>query len=153
MTTDPQNIYNWHRIDERITTSGQPSEKQLAKIKGLGVGHIINLGLHDHEHALLDEAASVAALDMEYIHIPVNFQNPTEEDFTQFCSVMKRLCDVPVHVHCIANFRVSAFFYRYHRDVTGMDEAKARQQMASIWEPDDVWQAFIAVQDQMRDVQ
>jgi catechol 2,3-dioxygenase-like lactoylglutathione lyase family enzyme len=28
---------------------------------------------------------------------------------------MEQLKDVPVHVHCIANYRVSAFFYRYRR--------------------------------------
>jgi protein tyrosine phosphatase (PTP) superfamily phosphohydrolase (DUF442 family) len=62
---------------------------------------------------LLDEAASVSPLGMTYIHIPVDFQNPTDQDFEQFCSVMERLKDIPVHVHCIANYRVSAFFYRY----------------------------------------
>jgi protein tyrosine phosphatase (PTP) superfamily phosphohydrolase (DUF442 family) len=39
---------------------------------------------------------------MTYIHIPVDFQNPTDQDFEQFCSVMEQLKEVPVHVHCIA---------------------------------------------------
>jgi len=43
---------------------------------------------------------------MTYIHIPVDFQNPTDQDFDQFCAVMEQLKDVPVHVHCIANYRV-----------------------------------------------
>ena len=110
---DPEGIYNWHRLDGRITTSGQPTEAQLAEIRGLGVRHIVNLGLHTHEKALPDEAATVDRLGMTYIHIPVDFQNPTEQDFQEFCAVMERLKDVPVHVHCIANARVSAFFYRF----------------------------------------
>src|SRR4051794_14148517 len=110
---DPETIHNWRRLDDRITTSGQPSEQQLADIQALGVRHIVNLGLHTHEKALPDEAASVGRLGMEYIHIPVDFQNPTEKDFQQFCSVMEQLKDAPMHVHCIANARVSAFFYRY----------------------------------------
>ena len=40
---------------------------------------------------------------------------------------MEELRDVPVHVHCIANYRVSAFFYRYRRDVLGMDDEGARR--------------------------
>jgi len=24
---DPEGIYNWHRLDDRITTSGQPTEE------------------------------------------------------------------------------------------------------------------------------
>ena len=123
---DPEAIYNWRRLDDRITTSGQPTEKQLADIHALGVRHIVNLGLHTHEKALPDEAASVSRLGMSYIHIPVDFQNPTDDDFDQFCAVMEQLKEVPVHVHCIANYRVSAFFYRYRRDVLGMGEAKAR---------------------------
>jgi protein tyrosine phosphatase (PTP) superfamily phosphohydrolase (DUF442 family) len=123
---DPEAIYNWQRLDNRITTSGQPTEKQLADIHALGVRHIVNLGLHTHEKALPDEAASVSRLGMTYIHIPVDFQNPTDDDFDRFCAVMEQLKEVPAHVHCITNYRVSAFFYRYRRDVLGVGEATAR---------------------------
>ena len=140
---DPEDIYHWRRLDDRVTTSGQPTEAQLADIRALGVRHIVNLGLHTHEKALPDEAASVSRLGMTYTHIPVDFQNPTDRDFEQFYEVMEQLKDVPVHVHCIANYRVSAFFYRYRRDVLGMDEAKARAEMEEIWHPEGVWAAFV----------
>jgi len=140
---DPEAIYHWRRLDERVTTSGQPTEPQLADIQALGVRHVINLGLHTHEKALPDEAASVSDLGMTYIHIPVDFQNPTDQDFDQFWAVMRQLSDVPVHVHCIANYRVSAFFYRYRRDVLGMDEAQARADMEAIWQPEGVWAKFV----------
>ena len=126
---DPITIHNWRRLDDRITTSGQPTEPQLAGIRALGIRHIVNLGLHTHEKALPDEAASVGRLGMTYTHIPVDFQNPTDQDFNQFCAAMEQLKDAPVHVHCIANYRVSAFFYRYRRDVLGWDDAKARTDM------------------------
>ena len=126
-----------------MTTSGQPTEQQLADIQALGVRHIINLGLHTHEKALPDEAASVSRLGMTYIHIPVDFQHPTDEDFTRFCAAMERLTEVPVHVHCIANYRVSAFFYRYRRDVLGMDETQARAEMEAVWQPKGVWVEFV----------
>jgi protein tyrosine phosphatase (PTP) superfamily phosphohydrolase (DUF442 family) len=140
---DPETIYNWRRLDDRVTTSGQPTEPQLADIYALGVRHIINLGLHSHEKALPDEAASVSRLGMTYIHIPVDFQKPTDGDFDQFCSAMEQLKEVPVHVHCIANYRVSAFFYRYRRDVLGMDEAQARVDMERVWRPNGVWATFV----------
>jgi len=140
---DPETIYNWHRLDDRMTTSGQPTEPQLADIHALGVRHIINLGLHSHEKALPDEAASVSRLGITYIQIPVDFEKPTDRDFDQFCSAMEQLKEVPVHVHCIANYRVSAFFYRYRRDVLGMDEAQARGDMEQVWRPNGVWAAFV----------
>lgn len=115
----------------------------MVDIRALGIRHIVNLGLHTHEKAPPDEAASISRLGMIYIHIPVNFRNPTDQDFSQFSAVMQQLKDVPVHVHCIANYRVSAFFYRYRCDVLGMDEAKARAEMEKIWHPEGVWAAFI----------
>ena len=67
---------NWRRLDDRITTSGQPTEPQLADLQAWGVRHIVNLGLHTHEKTLPDEAASVNRLGMTYIHIPCGFPEP-----------------------------------------------------------------------------
>jgi protein tyrosine phosphatase (PTP) superfamily phosphohydrolase (DUF442 family) len=144
---DPDHIYNWRRLDRRITTSGQPSEDQLRAIRELGVTHIVNLGLHSHERALPDEAASVAALGMTYVHIPVDFEHPTEADFSRFCEVMAETADAPVHIHCIANLRVSAFLYRYLRDVAGQHDADARTLMDTVWRPGGVWASFIGDPD------
>lgn len=140
---DPSSIYNWRRLDHRLTTSGQPTELELDSIRALGVTHIMNLALHSHEKALPDERASVTGLGMSYIHIPVDFANPTQENFEQFRVAMDSLPDACVHVHCIANFRVSAFIYRYRRDVRGENEACARADLLAIWQPDGVWAKFI----------
>ncbi|UAJ11969.1 protein tyrosine phosphatase family protein [Polymorphobacter megasporae] len=140
--SDP-NILNWRRLDDRITTSGQPDEAGLAAIRDLGVGHVVNLALHTHPKALPDEGASVAALGMTYTHIPVDFDNPTEDDFDRFCAVMAAAADVPVHVHCIVNARVTAFVYRWQRDVVGAGEGEARTMMDSVWHPGGVWAEFI----------
>jgi protein tyrosine phosphatase (PTP) superfamily phosphohydrolase (DUF442 family) len=56
LTANPETVYNWGRLDDRITTSGQPTEQQLADIQAPGIRHIINLALHTHEKALPDEA-------------------------------------------------------------------------------------------------
>ncbi len=140
---DPVEIYNWHRLDARVTTSGQPTEAQLAEIAALGVRRVINLALHSHEKALPDEAASVAALGMVYTHIPVDFAKPTEVDFAAFCAAFEAAGDVSVYVHCIANYRVSAFFCRYRRQVLGMDEAAARVDLERVWRPAGVWAGFL----------
>lgn len=141
--SDPIDIYNWRRLDARLTTSGQPSEAQLASLKEMGIRHVINLGLHTHEKALPDEAGCLAALGLEYIHIPVAFDRPTDDDFTRFCDAMQTIGDRPVHVHCIANFRVTAFLYRWQRDVLGLADDRAREAMDSVWQPGGVWAEFI----------
>jgi protein tyrosine phosphatase (PTP) superfamily phosphohydrolase (DUF442 family) len=141
--SDPTDIYNWRRLDSLVTTSGQPTEEQLAELSKLGIGHVINLGLHSHEKALPDEAAVLARLGVAYIHIPVDFDRPTEEDFALFCHAMAELEGRPVHVHCIANMRVSAFLYRWQREALGHNDVQARALMDTVWQPGGVWAAFI----------
>jgi len=52
---------------------------------------------------------------------------------------MIKTSDAQVHVHCIANLRVSAFLYKYWKDMKGMDENQARKLMDSVWRPGGVW--------------
>lgn len=139
---DPE-VFNWRRLDDRITTSGQPTEAQLGDIAALGVAHVINLALHSHERALLDEGATVAALGMTYTYIPVEFDAPTEDDYRRFRAAMAASAAKPVHVHCIVNARVTAFFYRYQTEVLHVDAADARAMMESVWRPGGVWADFI----------
>ena len=140
---EPVNIFNWRRVDDRLTTSGQPTEEQLPALQQLGVTHIINLGMHDHERALPDEQASVTQLGIEYVHIPVAFDNPTMDSFDKFCEAISDIGDTSVHVHCIANLRVTAFLYKYWRDIQGVEESDARKLMDSVWRPGGVWAKFI----------
>lgn len=143
MSGDPEHIFNWRRLDGRITTSGQPSEAELAEIRDLGVRHVVNLALHSHEKALPDERARVTALGMAYTHIPVAFDAPTEADFEAFCEAMAAIGDAPVHVHCIVNLRVTAFLYRWQTEVLGRSEDEARALMDSVWQPGGAWAEFV----------
>lgn len=140
---DPTDIYHWHRMDARITTSGQPTAAQLAALAALGVRCVINLAPHEGRFALPGEAETVRALGMEYLNIPVDFAAPAEADFAAFAAAMHWLQGQTVHVHCAANYRVSAFFARYRRDVLGQPEPEARAHLAGIWTPNPVWAAFI----------
>jgi protein tyrosine phosphatase (PTP) superfamily phosphohydrolase (DUF442 family) len=85
----------------------------------------------------------MAALGLRYIHIPVDFANPTEADFSRFCKAMDDVGEAPLHIHCAANYRVSAFVYRYRLTVLGWTDEDALGDLIAIWSPDDVWQGFI----------
>ena len=136
-------VINWRRLDDRITLSGQPTEEQLAEIRDLGVTHVINLGPHTNKGALDDEAGTVETLGMRYIYIPVDFENPTDEEYDQFCEALESIDDKQVHVHCIYNARVSAFFYRYAKSGRGGSQSAAHALMDGIWRPGGVWAKFI----------
>ena len=143
-----EHILNWRRINARITTSGQPDEKQMAEIKSIGVTHIVNLGIHkEGKGALKDEPGTVAALGMTYIYIPVDFEYPTDGDYQAFKDALAAHSDAQIHVHCIYNARVSAFFYRYANEGLGTTAAAAFENMESIWRPGADWADFIANPD------
>lgn len=140
---DHTDILNFRRANDHISTSGQPTESQLADLNASGVTHVINLGPHSNKCALEDEATTLAALNTPYTCIPVDFDAPTDADFKAFCSALNATQDQRTHVHCIYNARVSAFFYRYAKEGRGGDPAFAFDQMDGILRPGGVWAAFI----------
>ena len=144
---DLPDIINWRRLDDRITLSGQPTEEQLSDIRALGVRHVINLGPHHNKGALDDEAGVVEGLGMKYIYIPVEFDAPTDEDFAKFANALEENPDTKIHVHCIYNARVTAFFYRYAKTGKGIPERDAFAMMDGIWRPGDDWAAFVGLSD------
>ena len=143
MIPDDFGIYNFRRLSPTLTTSGQPDEAQFAALRDAGVAAVINLALVDSPRALADEPGTLAALGLRYTHIPVDFKAPTEGDFEAFAATMDALGDTPAHVHCAANWRVSAFLYRYRTERLGWDEAAARPDLEAIWQPDAVWRNFL----------
>jgi uncharacterized protein (TIGR01244 family) len=148
MADDPEHIPAWQRLDERTTTSGRLQADDVARLAALGVRHVINLALIDSPGALAGEDALMAEQGLRYTHIPVPFDAPAEAHYQAFREAFGGDSE-PVHVHCIMNWRVSAFFYRYHRE-RGMDEAEARALMERQWSPETnpnkdapVWARFI----------
>lgn len=138
-------IYNYRPVSAHLATSGQPDEEELAAIAATGFQVIVNIALHDDpRYSLPDEAGSVRALGLEYIHIPVVFTAPTARDLEQFFDVMDRVSDRKVWVHCAANKRVSTFLGLYWHLRRGQPREQAFALMRSVWEPNEVWSAFVA---------
>ncbi|MBD2302088.1 protein tyrosine phosphatase family protein [Nostoc sp. FACHB-87] len=136
-------IYNFLQISDTIATSGQPTAEQFAAIKAAGYQLIVNLALPTSSNALANEQEIVASQEMQYIHIPVVWENPTLEDATKFFGVMETNSDKKIFVHCAANMRVSAFIYLFRRIHQGVSDAVAEQDLHKIWVPNEVWQKFI----------
>jgi len=136
-------IRNVREVGASLLTSGQPSEDQLAAVARRGVQVVINLAPHDAPSALPDEAGCVAALGLNYVHIPVAFSAPTEEDLAAFFDAMDANRARSMLVHCAANKRVTAFLGLYRIVRLGWDPEEAFALMHSVWEPDVVWSQFI----------
>ena len=148
MTRDPADIRNFLRLSDRMTTSGRLQEGDPERLAAIGVRHVINLAMPDHHEALPNDKAAMAGARLRYTHIPVPFDAPAEEHYRAFAAALDA-DEAPVHVHCIMNWRVSAFCYRWNRE-RGMDEPTARQHLEAIWSPETTdhpaapaWAAFV----------
>ena len=132
--SDPEDIRKFLRLSDRVTTSGRLEAHDPARLAEMGAKRVINLAMDDHPDALPGEAEAMASAGLEYTHIPVPFDAPTEAHFRAFVEALEA-SDDPVHVHCIMNWRVSAFFYLYHVRIIGIAEPRARAIMEKIWTP------------------
>jgi uncharacterized protein (TIGR01244 family) len=130
---DPSDIRNWQRRADGITTSGRLEPGDPARLAAIGVRHVINLALDSHPEALAGEAELLAAQGIAYTHVPVPFDAPDRSHLEAMRAALAT-AERPVHVHCIMNYRVTAFFYLLDREA-GMPEADARAQMAKVWNP------------------
>jgi uncharacterized protein (TIGR01244 family) len=138
-----QSVFNYLPISDQLATSGQPTIAQFGSIQAAGFSKVINLAPRGGENTVQNEKEIVEGLGMDYIHIPVDFQNPTEQDFQDFCRAMSAAADNKVFVHCAVNMRVSAFIYRYRTHNLGISQEVARQDLEKIWQPFGVWAEFI----------
>ena len=138
-----EDIYNFIQISETIATAGQPTVEQFAAIQAAGYPTIVNLALPTSTNAIPNEQAIVEALGVDYVHIPVIWEEPTFEDLDRFFEVLEQNANQKVFVHCAMNMRVSAFIYLYQTIHQQVAEEVAKQTMEQIWQPNEVWQAFI----------
>jgi len=130
---DPSDIRNWRKRPDGVTTSGRLEPDDPARLAAIGVRHVVNLALDDHPEALPDEAARLTAVGIGYTHIPVPFDAPTRAHVAELGRALADV-DGPVHVHCIMNWRVTAFFYLLDIEA-GVPEAEARARMTAVWDP------------------
>src|SRR5262245_36281905 len=139
-------ICNFRVIGDRLGTAGQPTEAQFQAIHEAGFETVVNLALPTSDNALPNEGSVVTAHGMSYVHIPVNFQAPTSQDFQAFSRVMDAFDGRRVFVHCAANKRVSAFVFLYRVLREHVAVAEAERDLHAVWRPDEVWSRFIKQQ-------
>ena len=136
-------IYNFQAVSDTLGTAGQPTAAQFDAVKDAGYEVVINLALGTTPRDLANEPHILTEHGMEYIHIPVVFEEPTAENLHQFFEAMDANQDKKCFVHCIANARVSAFVMLYRVLRQGVPVEDARATMTQIWEPNATWQSFI----------
>ena len=138
-------IINFTPLAENLLSGGQPTEAQFSDVAHDGVQLVINLALSTSTSALGYEGGLVRGLGMEYVHIPVDWENPTRANLEQFMATMDAHPDEKVFVHCVMNYRASAFVSLWRICRLGWSPEKAFEIMRKVWDPGEypVLQAFI----------
>jgi protein tyrosine phosphatase (PTP) superfamily phosphohydrolase (DUF442 family) len=137
-------ITDFLQLTPALATAGQPSLAELAELQQAGYEVVINLATPASPNAVPDEAAQVQRMGMEYIAVPVVWENPTAQNLADFFTAMNQAQQKKVFVHCARNMRVSAFMYLYRVLVLKWSDEQAAPDLLKIWQPNETWTRFIA---------
>ncbi len=134
-----ETIRNFQVVSDRLASAGQIGYDQIPLLLEEGYEVVVNLASAD-ERRNGKEGFLVAQSGLTYVHIPVDWEQPTLGDVEMFFDVMRANRDRKVFVHCFANMRASAFVYMYRTLVEGVPEAEALGTMSEVWDPSELRQ-------------
>ena len=143
--TDPTlaDITNFRQYSATFASSGQPTKDQFSAIAENGFERIVYIAFTNNTNALPDADQVVKGLGMEYMHIPVTWDNPLPSDFYAFADSLRRDTDKKTLLHCQVNARATAFSFLYRVIYEGVDIAEAKADMNTVWQPNETWRDFI----------
>lgn len=143
---DIESSYSFVRVSDKLTTSGFVSPKTLKTLGTQGYEVVVNLLPNSHQHAVPGERSIIESQGLAYVYIPVDFAAPTREDFEQFSEAMDRMLGKSIHVHCAANWRVTAFYSLYEVRRARWTSEQATEFMHQVWHPAEHpgWPEFIS---------
>ena len=136
-------ITNFRQYSENFASSGQPTLEQFQTIADQGFERIVYIAFTNNPNALPDADLVVKGLGMEYMQVPVAFDNPLPDEFYAFADSMQRNTDKKTLLHCQVNARATAFSFLYRVIYEDVAVAEAKADMNTVWQPNAVWRDFI----------
>jgi protein tyrosine phosphatase (PTP) superfamily phosphohydrolase (DUF442 family) len=136
----PKNLV---KIDDKLSTSGQPAAGYFGMLHKEGFGLVVNLAPPDSQGSLADEGAHVGNNGMIYVNIPVDWHAPKISDFDFFRAVLDGNGHRKTLVHCQLNMRASSFTFLYRAISQGVPPEEARDALDAVWVPDENWTNFM----------
>lgn len=142
VNSDPMStLKNYTVLSDTTMSAGLPERVHFELLKASGLTHVIDLIPDDRT----EERMLIEELDLNYLNIPVDWENPTIENFQSYVAQMQMNTQEGgvTLTHCRLNWRGAVFSYLYQVTQLGIPEAEAKQTMLNIWQPNEVWQSYI----------
>jgi len=136
-------VPNYREYSNKFSSAGQPTRKDLHIISGADFKRIIYLAFSDDQTAIAAEDRLVRNHGMQYVQLPVDFNNPTLQDFQTFLAIMRINPEAKTLLHCQVNLRASAFSLLYRVIELGVPIGEAKEALDSVWQPDEIWFRFL----------
>lgn len=136
-------IPNFIEYSESLSSSGQPLKKHMPLLADMGFEQIIYLALTTNSTALDKEDELVLENGMNYVHVAVDFSEPSLMNFETVASILKSSSDQKSLLHCQVNYRASTFSFLYRIIYLGVPVGEAKEDLDKVWTPDPVWYQFL----------
>ncbi|MGB0558385.1 MAG: protein tyrosine phosphatase family protein [Pseudohongiellaceae bacterium] len=136
-------IVNFRQYSATFASAGQPTREQFATIAENGFERVVYIAFTNNPNALPDADQVVKGLGMEYMQVPVDYQNPLPDEFYAFADAMERNKQKKTLLHCQVNYRATAFSFLYRVIFEDVALAEAKADMNTVWQPNEVWRDFI----------
>ena len=136
-------IVNFRQYSDVFSSAGQPTAEQFQAVADAGFERVVYIAFTNNQNALPDEDQIVKGLGMEYMQVPVDFNNPLPDEFYAFADSMRRNTDKKTLLHCQVNARATAFSFLYRVIYEDVPVAAAKADMNTVWQPNTVWRDFI----------
>lgn len=136
-------IINFRQYSDTFASAGQPTEEQFSAVAEAGYERVVYIAFTNNPNALPDADQIVKGLGMEYMQVPVDFSNPLPDDFYAFADSMQRNTDKKTLLHCQVNARATAFSFLYRVIYDDVPVAEAKEDMNTVWQPNETWRDFI----------
>jgi tyrosine-protein phosphatase SIW14 len=91
---DIPGIPNFAKVSHELYRGGQPTREGFAQLRRMGITTIVNL------RETGTDRLGLRGMGMDYVHLRVNPNGPTDEEVAAFLAVLQEAENLPVFVHC-----------------------------------------------------
>lgn len=133
-------------INPLLVTSGQPSSSALRGLSQSAFTAVLYLAPFTVSDAVREEPALLQSQGIEFAHVPIPFDAPTEAHFLKVSEHLLRLRPQRTLVHCQVNLRASSMVFMHRVITLGEPPAAAYEAVSRVWSPQGPWLVLLKQQ-------